>query len=289
MSEMKPLRIPEPPVIDEAMQRRILMFAGIGILLSAVLILVESQLKTGWLLGLGLFVSGTLLLVGGAWMRRRIMLYAGILFACFGLGLLVQAFGLNLFEPLTLVGVLLASFGVGCLLILLFSRLVFGSTDWWALVPAALIGSTAIIMMVGSGWPYEFVFVVSALGLSLLAWGVARRLFGLIIPGCILLSIGPAIYFAWGTGQVTNPLVQTGIMLVWLAFGFILISLFSRVLHQVFIWWPFIPGGVLAMVGWGLYLGGDPDRAVGFIGNTGSIGLILFAIYLLLLRRGIHQ
>lgn len=287
MSAMSPL--PDPPVFDEQMQRRVLLFAGIGILVSAGLLLVESQFNTGWLLALGLFVSGSLLLVGGAWMRRRIMLYAGILFACFGLGLLIQSMGLGLFEPLTMVGVLLASFGAGCLLIMLLSRLVFGATDWWALVPAALIGSTAIILMVGSGWPFEFVFVVSALGLSLLIWGIAKKLFGLIIPGCILLSIGPAVFFAWGSGRVENPLVQTGVSLVWLAFGFILISLFSRVLKQTFVWWPFIPGGVLAMVGWGLYLGGDPDKAVGFIGNTGSIALILFAIYLLLLRRGIHQ
>ena len=165
-----------------------------------------------------------------------------------------------------------------------------GSTAWWALIPAFLIGSTAFVFLFAAGTPYEFIlYILSALGVSLLMWGVARRLFGLIIPGSLLLGIGPGIYFAWGNANPANPLVQTGLMLVWFALGFALISLFSRTLKHIFVWWPFIPGGVLAMVGWGLYLGGDPDNAVSFISNTGSIALIIFGLYLILLRRGLHR
>jgi hypothetical protein len=43
------------------------------------------------------------------------------------------------------------------------------------------------------------------------------------------------------------------------------------------------------MVGWGLYIGGDPENATAFIANTGSVGLIIFGLYLLLLRKGIHH
>jgi hypothetical protein len=42
-------------------------------------------------------------------------------------------------------------------------------------------------------------------------------------------------------------------------------------------------------VGTGLYIGGDPTRALGFIGNTGSIALMIFGLYLLLMRKGIHH
>jgi len=73
------------------------------------------------------------------------------------------------------------------------------------------------------------------------------------------------------------------------ALGWGLIILFSRVTTQKFIWWPLIPGGLLAVVGWGLYIGGDPHNAVSFIGNTGSIGVIIFGLYLLLLRKGIQK
>jgi hypothetical protein len=78
-------------------------------------------------------------------------------------------------------------------------------------------------------------------------------------------------------------------MLVWFALGWGLVTIFARVQTFKFVWWPLIPGGILAMVGWGLYIGGNPQSAVGFIGNTGSIGLLIFGIYILLLRRGIHH
>lgn len=275
---------------NDKIQRWIPAIIGIGIIIIAILILVETALKTGWLLAAGLFVSGLLLLVGGFALKRALLLFSGCIFTSFGIGLLVQAAEINLFAAQTLVGLLLASFGLGCLLMFIFSRLVLGSTAWWALIPASIIGSTALVFLFTRGTTFEFIlFIITALGISLLIWGVARRIFGLIIPGCLLLGIGPGIYFAWGGANPVNPLVQTGMMLVWFALGFALISLFSRTLKHIFVWWPFIPGGILAMVGWGLYLGGDPDNAVGFISNTGSIALIIFGLYLILLRRGLHR
>jgi hypothetical protein len=68
-----------------------------------------------------------------------------------------------------------------------------------------------------------------------------------------------------------------------------MISLFGRWIGRRSIWWPMIPGGILLMVGSGLYIGGDPTRAVGFISNTGSIALVIFGLYLLLMRKGIHH
>ena len=50
-------------------------------------------------------------------------------------------------------------------------------------------------------------------------------------------------------------------MLVWFSLGWILITVFLRLLMKKFIWWPLIPGGILAMVGSGLYIGGNPENA----------------------------
>jgi len=44
-------------------------------------------------------------------------------------------------------------------------------------------------------------------------------------------------------------------MLVGFALGWLLITILSRTITSKFIWWPLIPGGVLAMVGWGIYCG----------------------------------
>ena len=135
-----------------------------------------------------------------------------------------------------------------------------------------------------------FTFYIGlGIGIALLGSGLHWKLFGLIIPGCLLIGISPGLYFAWGNSNVESGLVNTGIFLVCFALGWGLITVFSKVQTQNFLWWPLIPGGILAMVGWGLYIGGSPANAVGFIGNTGSIGLIIFGIYILLMKRGIQR
>ncbi len=110
----------------------------------------------------------------------------------------------------------------------------------------------------------------------------------LLFQGAFLVTTGPAIYQAWGT-RCHLCSGKTGSMLVILAIGWGLITVSSRVITDKFTWWPLIPAGILAMTGWGLYIGGNPDNALGFIGNTGSIVLIILGIYLLLLRHGISR
>jgi hypothetical protein len=111
----------------------------------------------------------------------------------------------------------------------------------------------------------------------------------LLIPGSLIVTIGLGIYFAWTELTEANTLLQTGVMLVWFALGWILISLGARVMNRKYVWWPLIPGGILAVVGLGLYIGGDPGNALGFISNTGAIVLMVFGLYLLLMRKGIHH
>jgi hypothetical protein len=157
---------------------------------------------------------------------------------------------------------------------------------YWALLPGLILVGSALPFLLDRVHVLMFVLtVVAAVGLALLIWGLAMKLIGLLIPACLLLGIGPGIYVAWSQSEVYNGLTETGVMLVWFALGWGLITIVLRVVSEKFVWWPLIPGGLLAVVGWGLYIGGDPGNALAFIGNTGSIGLIIFGVYLLLLRR----
>jgi len=134
-----------------------------------------------------------------------------------------------------------------------------------------------------------FFYIGIGVGLILIISGIYWKLFGLLIPGSIIVGIMPGLYFAWENTNASNALEQTGVMLVWFAFGWGLITVLSRMLTKNFVWWPLIPGGILAVVGWGLYIAGNPKSAIGFIGNTGSIGLIIFGIYILLMRRSFYK
>jgi hypothetical protein len=264
----------------------------LGVLLVALglLFLLDLYFQTGWLSLAVLPAAGVLSLAAGVYGHRKGWLIGG----CIVLGIgIAAAIGFAPAAGITLlnrIGLGLCVFGAAWLLVVLLTTLVFHRPAWWALIPASVIIPTGLVFLFTPMHVFDFVFyVLVGLAIGLLIWGFAARLFGLIIPGSLLLGIGPGIYIAWGVPLESNSLAQIGIMLVSFALGWGLITLFSRRVTHAFVWWPIIPGAVLAISGWGLYIGGNPGNAVSFISNTGSIGLVLFGLYLLLMKRGIQK
>ena len=262
---------------------------GIALIVIGALILLDRWLKTGWLALAALPLMGILFLIRGIRTRELKMIIPGAILSGLGLGIII--FLGFIFETswTNRIGLGLLAFGMGWLLVPMLTLQYSNQTAWWALVPGGLICGLGAFFIYSPMRPLDLVLYLSvSLGLVFLIWGIACHLFRLIIPGCLLITIGPSIYLAWGTPGDQNILTRTGIMLVGFALGWLLITILSRTITSKFIWWPLIPGGVLAMVGWGVYIAGNPNNAAIFISNTGSIGLILFGIYLLLLRKGIQ-
>jgi hypothetical protein len=264
--------------------------AGLALIAFGVLILADTYLRTGWLTYAIPLLAGVVLLVRGLVIRRLGLIIAGGVTSGAGAGILAAA------SPIWAAGIhqrvtLFVSFTtLGW--VLTFWLAAWAMRRWlsWALLAAGISGAIAAWFWLTPIPPIAYIlFFPAGIGLTLLLCGLMNRVFGLIIPGCILLGIGPGVYFAWGQAGEPNGLAQTGVMLVTFALGWGLITVFSRVITQSFIWWPLIPGGTLAVAGWGLYIGGDPHNALNFIGNTGSIGLIIFGIYLLMWRNEIRR
>lgn len=162
--------------------------------------------------------------------------------------------------------------------------------SWWALFPAVILFSTGTGLMIQPiSWWRITLFPSVALGVLFILLGMKKKWLGFIIPGSLLSFAGVGVSIPWGWGNSGNALTKTGTMLVCFAFGWLLITLFSRLVWRKTIWWPLIPGGVLAVVGWALFISGDPNRALEFIGNTSSVTLMILGIYLLLLRRSIQK
>lgn len=263
---------------------------GISMVAVGVLVLLEQYLKTDWLLYAFAPIFGIFFLVEALRTHRFIFLILGGLLTGAGLGGIIGMSTLFHRPVAHDIGWLLIFFALGWAGTAVLSRKMLAKPAWWALVPGGIIFSVGLAFLFSQLRLIDFVlWVVTGTGIVLLIWGVYWRLFGLIIPGSLMITTGPGIFLAWGTNMGNNPLAKTGIMLAIFALGWALIILFSRVVTAKFIWWPLIPLGILAVVGWGLYIGGDPDNATTFIANTGSIGLIIFGIYLLLLRKGIHR
>jgi len=284
---MDPITRPQPINLPARKTRSVV---GIALITIGLVVLLDRYLKTGWLALLILPGLGFLLLVGGIRYRRMNWVVPGGILSGIGLG---GFFALSVILGSSMqyrIGILLLFFAIGWGIITLTSTQVSIRVAWWALIPASVTGSVGATLLFSPTRPVDFgLYLFTSLGLAFLGWGIADHLLGLIIPGCLLSTLGPGLYLAWGSTQEVNGLAQVGILVVSLGLGWGLITLFSRLHNERFLWWPLIPGGVCAMVGWGLYIGGNPDNAVSFIGNTGSIGLIIFGIYLLLWRKGIQH
>jgi hypothetical protein len=263
--------------------------AGALLMAAGGALFIDQYLKTGWLSLVILPAVGLFLYGWGIRARVEHLLIAGGILTGLGVGWVVAQ--RNPQAGLTWqAGSLLIFFGLGWLLVTAGTRYFTNRTDWWALIPGCVLGGLGLTLLFSQlRWMDLALSLAIGVAIPLLIWGLAERKVGLIIPGSLLVGIGPGLFHAWGVIPVGNGLVSTGIMLVWFSLGWFLILVFTRMVKQRVAWWPLIPGGILGVVGTGLYIGGDPSNALGFIGNTGSIGLMIFGLYLLLMRKGIHH
>ncbi len=276
---------PELPTPVKPDQRYVKL-AGLVLVCAGLVFALDQSLHTGWLALLVVPLIGSLGFAGGVRQQRMAWIIPGALAAGLGLSGLALLGRIGEVSTPIRIGLALFFFGFGWICIFLVSLSFFRPRAWWALITGMIIGCASLPFLLDRVTIFDFVLTVgTGLGIGLLAWGYFERLFGLIIPGCLLVGIGPGIYYAWSGVTQPNGLTETGIMLVWFALGWGLITVFGKIVLEKLIWWPIIPGGLLAVVGWGLYIGGSPDNALAFIGNTGTIGLIIFGLYLLLLKR----
>jgi len=267
------------------------ILTGVTLISIGASVLIDHYSQTRWLVFWVLLAVGALNLTAGVQMKKIGAIVAGAVLATLGLAGMLVLFFVNDYSVTERLGLGLLVVALGWFLIPAITAAAIKRPALWALVPAGVLGALGAWLFFKPLDLVSFALYMGAgLGMALLGWGVYSRLFGLIIPGCLLLGIGPGIYMAWGNmSAAAGWLVQTGVMLVWFSLGWGLIILFSRVVTARFVWWPLIPGGVLAVTGWGLYIGGNPGGAISFIGNSGSIGLIIFGVYLVLFRRGIQK
>jgi len=264
--------------------------AGVALILVGLLLVLDQILKTGWLTFTVFPLCGLVLIYLGFNTRNFGLLIAGSLVLGLGSAAYLILSQINEQPFIERIGKGLILFGGSWVLITLLSAVIHRSPAMWALIPGGVIIGLGISFARVPMRVLDFILFISCgIGISMLIWGITNRLFGLIIPGCLALTIGPGIYFSWPDLIDLNALAQTGAMLVWFAFGWGMISILSRRIYGKFVWWPLIPGGILAVTGWGLFIGGDPGNALGFIGNTGSIAMLVFGLYLLLMRKGIQQ
>lgn len=263
---------------------------GVILIIGGLLLFIDQKIHTGWIPITLPVVIGVVMLVYGFWSKDNNWNIAGL--NVLGLG----GIFFLLFQPFLKVEILilLASglilFALCWAGIFISTKLLLKKNYWWSLFIVLISLAVAIVFILDDLSVIIFTLAISmAIGFVFIVWGLFKKNIGLFIPGLLLITIGIGVYNGWATVGDVNGLRDTGIMLVWFSLGWILITVCSRIFYKTFLWWPLIPGGILAMVGSGLYIGGNPSNALGFLQNTGSIGLVLLGLYLILLKFGLKK
>lgn len=264
--------------------------AGVILVISGLFLLLDQRLNTGWItLSIPAFI-GLAIFTYGAYKRKHRWAVPGLILMGLGSALLTLLSPTLTIEMTPRLGFSFLANSIAWTLIFVIIWFKTTQKPWWALFVAFIFTALTVIFLSQRFTLLVFVFYLSiAVGLVFLLWGGFSGRMALIIPGALLIASGAGVYFGWRNPETPGGLQKTGIMLVWFALGWGLIIVFSRIMNKRFVWWPLIPGGILLMVGSGLYIGGNPENALGFLGNTGSIGLILIGAYLIFLKFGMKR
>lgn len=263
---------------------------GLSLILGGGVALLGQVIRSDLVMASSFLAASLVLIGGGQFLKMPGLLIAGWITAGFWFGLFLTIIPVPIETFWEGAVRVCAGIGLGFLSISLSIPKVTRRESWWALFPAVILLSSGIglILQPISWWRLTLLTSVS-LGALFIFLGMKKKWLGFIIPGSLLSFAGIGVSVPWGWNSPGNVLTKTGTMLVCFAFGWLIITLFSRLVWRKTIWWPLIPGGVLAVVGWALFISGDPSRALEFIGNTSSVTLMILGIYLLLLRRSIQK
>ena len=275
-------------VVSNSKRNDRLTIIGISLIVVGFLLFLDSLLTSSVILYIIFCCLCVISIIFGLKKKRFLPLMGGVIVFFSGISFF---FGFSKFIQLDTsvrIGLAFLSFGISWLILFIISALFLKIVKFWLLLPGMSIAALGLTFAYSSTSFLDIMITVTcSLSLSLLIWGFYRKSIGLIIPSCLIGSSGLGVFIAWrSTIEEIHPLARVGIMLVIFALGWGLITVFSRRVTSEFMWWPLIPACVIGVTGLGLYIGGNQSGARKFIGNTGSITLIIFGLYILLLRRG---
>ncbi|MCR4425380.1 MAG: hypothetical protein NUW23_04210 [Firmicutes bacterium] len=131
--------------------------------------------------------------------------------------------------------------------------------------------------------------VLPSIGLTFLIWGIVTRRAGLLVPGGILLGIGAGAYLVDLPFAAVEEPARGGIFLLAFAGGWVLISVASALFTPTAMWWPLVPGVVLAAIGGPLVLAGTAPEALAWMAKLWPVALILLGLVLLFTGLGVRK
>jgi hypothetical protein len=126
-------------------------------------------------------------------------------------------------------------------------------------------------------------WIVMIIGLGLLGAFAYTRQYGYLIPGGIMTGLGGGIIASESLTQLSSE-GTGGVIVLGLGLGFLAIWVIGAIVHVAqHHWWPLIPGGILAVTGGALLIGGQAVNLLDYW------GVVLVAIGLFVLWRAFSE
>lgn len=121
-------------------------------------------------------------------------------------------------------------------------------------------------------------WIVMIIGLGLVGAFIYTRLYGYLVPGGIMTGLGVGIV-ASETLTFASDEGTGGVVVLGLGLGFLAIWVIGTFVHVAqHHWWPVVPGGILAVVGGALVIGGQAVDLLDYWG-VAVIAVGLFVLW----------
>ncbi len=137
-----------------------------------------------------------------------------------------------------------------------------------------------LVVLAGQFFDGMAAWVVPALAFLFIVWGLWMQAAGLLIPGGILGGIALGIWLVEQPFAQNDELLQGAAFMLAFSAGWVLITLLAGLIGERVLW-PLIPGGIMALIGTGILLGGPALTALEWTGKLWPIVLVAIGLRLL--------
>lgn len=210
-----------------------------------------------------------LLVIAGAFLalyfdtRTYGFLIPGAVLAGMGIGTLFPQLLAGTDLPEVGGGLVVFWLGLGFLAIYFVGKAVSGMTSPWPVIPGGILAGIGILVALASLVAPEFQgpIIVGGIGVGFLIAYFVTKLYGLAVPGCIMLGIGGGVALTQAVVLEPNAgSAEAGLILLGMGAGFVLIYILDLLYSRASNWWPLVPGLILLVLGAILYsAGAAPD------------------------------
>jgi len=184
--------------VNRPITKNFISITGIILVFSGIVFFMENLLQTGWLLVLLPVAIGIMFYYTGIKHHRNSLVYLGSFIGTLLSTLIFVFYFIQNLDVYQILGMFFLCLGIAWLFIFAGFYLIKQKVAFWMFSPFLMSIMLGFTFLQSEKRFLDFLFFIGlGIGVSLLGYGLYWRLFGLVIPGSLIIGIIPGIYNAW--------------------------------------------------------------------------------------------